>query len=115
MIRKLKDEMSGCLIHEFIGLKTKMYSVKSTDGKESMKAKGVSKAAVKKNLPHDHYRNVIDNQQKVMVIIYAIRSKKHELMTLCANKKAFSIADDRRYILEDGISTLAYGHYSITH
>ena len=115
VIGKFKDEMAGCFIREFIGLKAKMYSVKSTNGKESIKAKGVSKAAVKKKLSHDHYRNVINNQQTIMVTMNAIQSKKHELMTLCTNKKTLSIADDKRYILEDGISTLAYGHYSIRH
>ena len=50
-----------------------------------------------------------------MVTMNAIRSKTHQILTLCANKKALSVADDKRYILDDGISTLAYGHYSITH
>ena len=77
VIGKFKDEMAGCLIHEFIGLKAKMYSVKSTNGKQSIGAKGVSKAAAKKKLTHDHYRKVIDNQQTIMVTLNAIRSKKH--------------------------------------
>lgn len=35
-----------------------------------------------------------------------IRRFKHELYTIEVNKKALSPDDDKRYILEDGISTL---------
>ena len=42
-----------------------------------------------------------------------LRSHKHELFTETINKTALSANDDKRYILEDGISTLALGYYSI--
>ena len=31
----MKDEFGGIIIDEFIGLKSKMYSIKKIDGKES--------------------------------------------------------------------------------
>ena len=34
-IGKMKDEFGGIIIDEFIGLKSKMYSMKKIDGKES--------------------------------------------------------------------------------
>ena len=40
-----------------------------------------------------------------------IRSDKHDVFTEEINKVALSANDDKRVILEDGISTLAYGHY----
>jgi len=43
-----------------------------------------------------------------------IRSHKHELYTEQINKIALSAEDDKRVIMEDGISTLAYGHYKLT-
>ena len=40
-----------------------------------------------------------------------IRSKNHNLMTLKINKVGISCYDNKRYILDDNINTLAHGHY----
>ncbi|CAI6369969.1 unnamed protein product [Macrosiphum euphorbiae] len=39
------------------------------------------------------------------------RTKKHDIFTVEQNKKALSVYDDKRFILENGIDTLAWGHY----
>ena len=39
----MKDEFKGKIISDFVGLKSKMYSLISTDNKEVIKAKGVNK------------------------------------------------------------------------
>ena len=41
VIGKMKDEFGGVIITEFVGLKSKMYSIKEIDGKEHNTAKGV--------------------------------------------------------------------------
>ena len=38
----MKDEFGGVIVDEFVGLKSKMYSMKKIDGKENNTAKGVS-------------------------------------------------------------------------
>ena len=38
----MKDESEGKIIDEFVGLKSKMYSIKHIDGKESNTAKGTN-------------------------------------------------------------------------
>ena len=40
-----------------------------------------------------------------------IRSKNHQLETVKLNKTSLSPYDDKRLFLEDGFTTLAYGHY----
>ena len=41
VIGKMKDEFDGVIVDEFVGLKSKMYSMKKIDGKEYNTAKGV--------------------------------------------------------------------------
>ena len=41
-IGKMKDKSEGKRIDEFVGLKSKMYSMKNIDGKESNAAKGMN-------------------------------------------------------------------------
>ena len=56
VIGKLKDEVSGIPINEFIGLKSKMYSyLKDTDecGKT---AKGIKKNVIKKEIKHENLK-----------------------------------------------------------
>ena len=40
---KMKDEYKGKIIREFVGLKSKLYSLISVDNEELTKAKGVNK------------------------------------------------------------------------
>ena len=48
LIGKIKNEFKGKLISEFIGLKSKMYSLIAVDSEEVKKAKGMDKNVVKK-------------------------------------------------------------------
>ena len=43
-----------------------------------------------------------------------IKSKNHNLGSYEANKISLSCFDDKRYILKNGINTLAYGHKNIS-
>jgi len=42
-----------------------------------------------------------------------IRSHLRDVYTKEVNKVALSAEDDKRVIMEDGIHTLAYGHYRL--
>ena len=58
VIRKMKDEFSGVIVDEFVGLKSKMYSMKKIDGKECNTAKGVSIAT-----EFDKFKDVLFNEK----------------------------------------------------
>ena len=53
---------------------------------------------------------VTDTQMRKMNVI---RSHQHEIFSETVNKIALSADDDKRIILADKISTLAFGHYKI--
>ena len=42
-----------------------------------------------------------------------IRSQRHQLGSYEINEVSLSCFDDKRYILENGIKSYAYGHYLI--
>ena len=112
VIGKFKDEMNGDPIQEFVGLRPKMYSILSEKG-EKFTAKGISKAA-QKHLRHRKYREALfDRSVLNRVKMQRIQSMKHQLHTLEINKIGLNPADDKRYLLDDGITTLAYGNYKI--
>ena len=43
-----------------------------------------------------------------------ITSKKHIIYTQNSNKTSLSYYDDKRYLIDDGINTLAFGHKDIS-
>ena len=109
-----KDEVNGNVIDEFVGLRAKLYSYKMFEGEESKKCKGVKKSVVKKSITHEDYKKCLTDQKPQLRKMNVIRSYKHNVVTEEVNKVALSANDDKRYILEDGINTLALGHYRIS-
>ena len=108
-----KDEVNGNVIDEFVGLRAKLYSYKMFEGEESKKCKGVKKSVVKKSITHEDYKKCLTDRKPQLRKMNVIRSHKHNVFTEEVNKVALSANDDKRYILEDGINTLALGHYRI--
>lgn len=112
VLGKMKDEMGGMPIREFCGIRAKMYSFLTEDGTERKKAKGVAKATLQQ-IQHEDFKNAIFNQEQYFHVMRMIRSDKHEIHTIEQMKKTLNAMDDKRYILKDGINTLAYGHFRI--
>ena len=102
---KMKDEFRGIIVNEFVGLNSKMYSMKKIDGKECNTAKGVSIAT-----EFDKFKDVLFNEKIIRHKMKRIQSKKHKLGTYEINKISLSCFDDKRYVLDNGIYTLAYFH-----
>ena len=99
----MKDEFNG--IYWF---KIKMYSLISVDYKEVNKAKGVNK-----KLRHKEYLDVLFGKKVVRHNMKRIQSKLHKIGTYDLKKISLSCFDDKRYVLVDGIHTLAYFHKGI--
>jgi hypothetical protein len=112
VIGKMKDECSGKPPLEFVGLRSKMYSLLTYDKKLSKRtAKGVKNRYLVKNVMHDAYLRTLRNRTIVHAKYRLFRSRAHRLHTVECCKVALCAYDDKRYVLEDGINTAAYGHY----
>ena len=108
-----KDEAAGKRIKEFVGLRAKLYSFIMEDGKENKRCKGVKKQVVESSITHEDYKTCLRTGKEQLRKQNILRSYEHEVFTEEVNKIALSALDDKRYILGDGIHTLAWGHYKI--
>jgi hypothetical protein len=112
VLGKMKDEMNGEKILKFVGLRAKLYAIKTLLA-EIRKAKGVKKIAVKKQISfEDYHRCLVDHTEK-LTTFQLFRSNKHTISTVKQTKLSLSPFDDKRHILNDGIHTLAWGHRDI--
>ena len=108
-----KDEAAGKRIKEFVGLRAKLYSFIMEDGKENKRCKGVKKQVVESSITHEDYKTCLRTGKEQLRKQNILRSYEHEVFTEEVNKIALSSIDDKRYILDDGIHTLAWGHHKI--
>ena len=108
VLGKMKDALNGVRIIEFVGLKSKMYSLIADNDKEVNKAKGVNLKLI-----HKKYVDVLFNKKILRHKIKRIQSKLHEIDTYDLNKISLSCFDDKRHVLDDGINILAYFHKDI--
>ena len=72
----MKDEFKRKIISEFVGLKSKMYSLIDVDNDENKKAKGVNK-----KIRHKEYNDVLFNKKIVRDKMKRIQSKLHKIGT----------------------------------
>ena len=82
-----------------------MYLMLSDDGKKSSTAKGVNIATEFNELRETLFNNKIMKQK-----MKRIQSKNQKLVIYEISKISLSVFDDKRFVLNDGIHTLAYFH-----
>jgi hypothetical protein len=117
VVGMMKNEEPLQAITEFVGLAPKCYSYSreapNKKGElEKRVLKGVSKAAVKSIMFH-HYKRCLLDHTALYVQQHNLRSFKHNVVTTQASKLALRPFDTKRYILGDGITSLAHGHCKI--
>lgn len=78
-----------------------------------MTAKGIKRGYVKKKLRHEHYLRTIKHKITKRAQFQTIRTLNHTIRTIVNDKICLSAYDDKRFILDCGVETYAYGHYKI--
>lgn len=127
----MKDENNGCIMSEFIGLRSKMYTYKVceiekkkeqninyADNHELIellktikKVKGVKYAAIKNYITFQDFYKTLFEQSTFSIIQNSIIAKNHEIFSIQQEKVGLSFDDDKRIVLEDKISTVPWGYF----
>ena len=123
VLGKMKDELDGFRMREFVGVRAKCYSflVDERDHEGyfagqrcTMKNKGINSAALKSQIVHNDYRRCVMESQRKFVEINSLRSYAHQIYSIRQVKLALVNFDDKRWLCEDGVATLPHGHYRTT-
>ena len=122
VLGKFKDEAMGVAISEFVGLRPKLYALR-LDGDEhaargddslsieTKKSKGTKKSVVKKEIRFKNYLDTLTTTQSMRHTQVNFRTDAHRVYTTKTTKTSLSAFDSKRYLLDDGITSYAYGHY----
>jgi len=114
VVGKFKDEYEGEIITEFVGLRSKLYSLIAPNAKpkkrEKKVAKGCKKSVIENELKFKDYWDTLEQQTQMTRSMNLIKSKLHKVHTEKINKIVLSAFDNKRFLLDDGITSYAYGH-----
>lgn len=106
------------IITEFVGLRSKCYDLQTYDFtrkiiSENKASKGMPETN-KKQLSIKNYIQTILDKKAYKCEIYSLRSYNSQMHTIKSTKQILSSFDVKRYVLDDGIRTLPFSHYSIS-
>jgi hypothetical protein len=107
---KMKDELGGKISKEFIGLKSKMYSLDYIK-----KIKGIILSVVKNEITIEDYRKMLISNEKIYKTMNVIRSRKHEICSEIINKVALTspLEDNKNYVDRNAITRYPWGYFKI--
>jgi hypothetical protein len=105
------------IITEFFGCRAKsyfldMYDIERKTQSSMKRIKGVTKAT-QKQVEMSHFRDCIFDKTILRADQRTIRSYNTMIYTIKTRKMVLNSLDFKRYVLDDGITTLPFGHYSI--
>ena len=85
-----------------------MYSIRDVNKNKKSIYKGHNS-----HIKYDKFIDTHSNKKVIRHNMNGIKSINHILVTYESNKISLYAFDDKRYILDDGINTLPYGHKDI--
>ena len=101
----MKDEYNEKSILKSLGLKAQMYSILDENNNGKITSKGHNDF-----IEFQEFYDTVSKKKFFRHTVRRIGSKNHNLGTYEIKKRSLSCFDDKRYILKNGINTLAYGH-----
>ena len=121
---KFKCEVKGCTILNCVALRPKMYSIEMLETKASgevVPKRKVAGAGIKRHVlenstetSHDAFYTCLVSHRNTRIVQKTFRTKKQKVFTVECSRVGLSNVDSKRYLLNCGIDSLAYGHYAIS-
>ena len=105
----MKDENPSQFIKEFIGLRSKLYVIKTADNHEEKKCKGYKRSFRDIYLSFEQYEDFHENLNLHRLPLVTIRGIDHQLYTVLQNKIVLNNFDSKMYICNCNIHTYFYG------
>ena len=88
VLGKFEDELSGKIMEEFIGLRSKLYAYKIFENeKEAQKAKGVKNNVIKNEICFEDFKKCLLIKEPIYKKQNLFRSQNHDMYTVEQNKK----------------------------
>lgn len=112
VLGKMKLETMEEIAVEFVGLRSKLYSLLLENGKDKKTAKGVKRSVKDNELRHGDYRTTLFTDVSKDVSQRTIRSYDHSVYSIEQRKVALSAVNDKRYMV-DNVFGYSYGHYAL--
>ena len=104
----MKDGYGGKVIYEFGAPKPKSYTIIDENNCEKSAHKDHTS-----NFKSSEFKDAVNDKNVFRHIMIKLSAKNHKIYTQESNKTSTSCFDDKRYIKDDGINTLAHGHKDI--
>jgi hypothetical protein len=77
---------------------------------------GIKKSALKKYITHEDYKRCLlgdFKDQRQLISFNNLRTFDHNIGLYRYTKVGLSCSNDKQYLLDDGITSLSYGHKDI--
>ena len=118
-----KDELESIIAREFVGIKPKLYSllffkvlhsiIQKCKFSAKNAGKSIKKDVLRRCVTHAEFRKTRLKMASLKIRQNLLRSKSHKIHAYHEIKVAMTAFDTKRYLLDDNIFTLAFGHYRI--
>ncbi|CAG8657824.1 9704_t:CDS:2, partial [Gigaspora rosea] len=115
VIGKWKDENGGDRAIGYAGVRAKCYSVVCENSRKNMiKAKGLKKSLIKKELSHKIFEDcVLEGKEDQPRTAQFLRSYRHRMYRIRQTKRNVNPFDSKLWIAQDNVTTYLYGDCEI--
>ena len=104
-----KDENPNDYIKEFIGLRSKLYAIKTVKHESNIKCKGYSRNFRDTYLSFENYKLCHNSLNIYRFPLLSIRGFDHQLYTVFQNKIVLNNFDSKMYLCNCNVHTYFYG------